>query len=230
MVGETPNVSGPGRKVLVSDFDGTMTRNDFYQLVAARLLPPGTPDFWAEYRAGRITHFEALRSYFLAARPGEHALIDLYHDMKLDPDLRAGLVALKSAGWSVVVASAGSLWYIDRLLRESRARDLMEVHANLGHIAGGRLVMELPQGSPFFSSEVGIDKPAIVRQALATAEVVAFAGDGPPDVEPALLVDPAWRFATGFLAEELARRGEGFRPFERWGEIARMLAAEPEFA
>jgi 2-hydroxy-3-keto-5-methylthiopentenyl-1-phosphate phosphatase len=83
--------------------------------------------------------------------------------------------------------------------------------------------MELPHGAPFFSAEVGIDKPAIVRHALATVDVVAFAGDGPPDVEPALLVDPALRFATGFLAEELARRGEGFRPFERWIEVARAL-------
>jgi 2-hydroxy-3-keto-5-methylthiopentenyl-1-phosphate phosphatase len=218
-------VSEPPRKVLVSDFDGTMTRNDFYQLVAARLLPPGTPDYWAEYRSGRITHFEALRSYFLAARPGEHALVDLYHDMKLDPDLRAGLLMLRDAGWSVVVASAGCLWYIDRLLREAGARDLLEVHANRGHIAGGRLVMELPHGSPFFSAEVGIDKPAIVRHALATADEVAFAGDGPPDVAPALLVKPGLRFATGFLAGALAERGAEFHPFQSWIEVARVLAA-----
>ena len=41
-------MSEPTRKVLVSDFDGTMTRRDFYQLVAERLLPPGTPDYWRE--------------------------------------------------------------------------------------------------------------------------------------------------------------------------------------
>jgi 2-hydroxy-3-keto-5-methylthiopentenyl-1-phosphate phosphatase len=48
--------------VLVSDFDGTMTRHDFYQLAAASLVPPETPDHWARYRAGAITHFEALRA------------------------------------------------------------------------------------------------------------------------------------------------------------------------
>ena len=47
-------------QVLVTDFDGTMTRRDFFQLVVERLLPPGTPDYWGEYLAGRITHFEAL--------------------------------------------------------------------------------------------------------------------------------------------------------------------------
>ena len=54
--------------VLVSDFDGTMTRQDFFKLVISELLPPGTPDYWAMYRTGTITHFEALRRYFASIR------------------------------------------------------------------------------------------------------------------------------------------------------------------
>ena len=54
------------RRILVSDFDGTMTRRDFYQLAVERLLPPDVPNYWAEYRAGRMTHFEALQAYFAA--------------------------------------------------------------------------------------------------------------------------------------------------------------------
>ena len=55
-------------KVLVSDFDGTMTQYDFYKLAIEFLLPADTPDYWVEYRAGTITHFEALRRYFAAIR------------------------------------------------------------------------------------------------------------------------------------------------------------------
>ncbi|MFO0911092.1 MAG: HAD-IB family phosphatase [Isosphaeraceae bacterium] len=211
--------------ILVSDFDGTMTRRDFYQLVAENRLPEGTPDFWVEYRAGRITHFEALRAYFLAARPGEAELIELTAAMKLDPHLGESLRALNAAGWTVVVASAGCRWYIDRLLREAGVADRLEVHANEGGVVGGRLVMELPAESPVFSPTVGIDKPAIVRRAMAQSDTVAFAGDGPPDLEPALLVPPALRFATGTLAEELARRGEPFRRFTVWSDVARALLA-----
>ena len=61
--------------VLVTDFDGTLTRRDFYRLVIDELLPPGTPDFWAEYLAGEITHFEAIRKTFAAAPAGEAALL-----------------------------------------------------------------------------------------------------------------------------------------------------------
>ena len=31
------------RALLVTDFDGTMTRHDFYKLAAESLLPPGCP-------------------------------------------------------------------------------------------------------------------------------------------------------------------------------------------
>jgi 2,3-diketo-5-methylthio-1-phosphopentane phosphatase len=205
----------------VSDFDGTMTRHDFYALVSERLLPPGTPNYWAEYRAGRMTHFEALNAYFAAARPDEAAVLDVVRSMGLEPLLKPEVEALGAAGWEVVVASAGCLWYIDLLLRGAGVD--LETHANPGKLVGGRLVMELPRGSTFFSPNNGIDKAAVVRQAQRTYEVVAFAGDGPPDLEPALLVPPSLRYARGQLAAQLEQRGEGFHRYERWSEVARAL-------
>lgn len=214
-------MNDPTRKVLVSDFDGTMTRRDFYQLVAERLIPPGTPDYWDEYRAGRLTHFDALNAYFGAAIPGEAALREIARDMGLDPDLRENVRRLRESGWEIVVASAGCGWYIGRLLREAGVE--LDVHASPGRVVDGRLVMELPESSPVFSRMTGIDKSAVVRLAQTTHEVVAFAGDGPPDLEPALLVRPELRFATGYLAGELERLGEGFHRFEEWSEVARRL-------
>ncbi len=216
----TETRTGPG-PVLVSDFDGTMTRHDFYRLVIERLLPPETPDFWGEYLAGRITHFDALRLTFEAAPAGEAALADLADRMELDPDLATEVESLRHEGWRIVVASAGCLWYIRRLL--DAAGVALEVHANPGQIENGRLAMRRPEGSPFYSYETGIDKVAIARQALAGGHPVAFAGDGLTDVEPALLVPARWRFARGSLAETLRERGEEFRPFTRWAEVARAL-------
>jgi 2-hydroxy-3-keto-5-methylthiopentenyl-1-phosphate phosphatase len=71
---------------------------------------------------------------------------------------------------------------------------------------------------------MGVNKSAVVQHALHIVDTVAFAGDGPPDLEPALLVQPGLRFARGILAEQLRERGGGFQPFSRWSEIARKLA------
>jgi HAD superfamily phosphoserine phosphatase-like hydrolase len=215
---QSASPSHPGG-VLVTDFDGTLTRHDFYRLVIDELLPPGTPDFWSEYLSGRISHFEAIRRTFAAAPAGEATLAALADRMELEPDLSKEVEALWAAGWRVVVASAGCLWYIRRLLDEAGVS--LEVHANPGRIEDDRLAMTLPTDSPYFSPETGIDKAAVVRAALAAGGPVAFAGDGPPDLGPALLVEPRLRFARGQLARALTRRNEPFRPFERWADVAR---------
>jgi 2-hydroxy-3-keto-5-methylthiopentenyl-1-phosphate phosphatase len=143
-------------------------------------------------------------------------------EMGLDPELAKGIASLNAAGWRVVVVSYGCLWYIDRLL--SSAGVDLEVHANPGALEGGRLAMRWPTNTPFPSKDNGISKESVIRWHQAQGSVVAFAGDGPADVEPALLVPPDLRFARADLAEGLRVLGADFRPFGRWSEIAKALA------
>lgn len=223
MADDTMGRDGTGG-ILVSDFDGTITARDFFDLVRTELLPADEPDHWGDYLAGRITHFDALRNIFGAVTAGEAAMLAVVERMTPDPDLGREVHALAESGWRVVIASAGCGWYIERLLRQAGVLDRVTLHANPGRIDGrGRLVMERPAGSRFFSHEVGVDKAAIVRDALAGGGPVAFSGDGLPDLPPALLVPPRLRFARGALAGELDRRGEPYRPFGRWSEVARAL-------
>jgi 2,3-diketo-5-methylthio-1-phosphopentane phosphatase len=212
------------RKIFISDYDGTISGKDFYSLLAERYIPGNTPDYFALYREGRITHFEAMAAYFAFAPTEEQRLEELLAASEVDPELGASAALLARSGWELWVVSAGSSWYVERVLR--RAGVAAPVYSNPGHIEKGRgLVLEkLDPASPYHSPSVGVDKSAVVRNALQVAEAVAFAGDGPPDLEPALLVRPNLRFARGFLAEALRERGEAFRPFSRWSEIARELA------
>jgi 2-hydroxy-3-keto-5-methylthiopentenyl-1-phosphate phosphatase len=216
-----PGPDSTARKILVSDFDGTMTRRDFFQLVTENLLPADMPDYWGEYLAGEITHFEALQSIFGSVTAGETALTALVGRMELDPAMKTEVEALREDGWAVVVASAGCDWYIRKLLVEAGVA--IEAHSNPGLIEDDRLVMKLPTGSDFYSEETGIDKVAVVFHAMARARTVAFAGDGRTDLAPSLLVPPSLRFARGVLAEELTQLGQKFRPFNRWSEVSRAL-------
>ena len=211
--------------VLVSDFDGTMTRYDFYRLVVDELLPPDVPDFWEEFRAGHITHFEALRRYFAAIRSSEANVLAVVSRMELDPQLPGAIAALRSAGWRVVVASAGCEWYIRRLIDHTGID--VEVHANPGRFEPGKgLLMEMPaDASPYRSSALGIDKSGVVRDYLDRGVTVAFAGDGFPDVDPARLVPPDLRFARGDLAHVLTGERSSFRAFASWSDIAHDLIA-----
>jgi 2-hydroxy-3-keto-5-methylthiopentenyl-1-phosphate phosphatase len=218
----SPSQTGFPVNTLVTDFDGTLTRHDFFRLALERLVPPGVPDYWQQYRAGRLTHFEAMRGYYAAIRAGEAETLCVVEAMELEPELALWLKRLEQSGWKVVVASAGCAWYIHRLLQRQGVQ--VEVHANPGRFEEGRgLLLELPVGSPFFSPSHGIDKAAVVRSAQLAGRRVAFAGDGYPDAPAARLVVPELRFATSSLAVALEQEGLPFRRFDRWTEVARAL-------
>jgi 2,3-diketo-5-methylthio-1-phosphopentane phosphatase len=214
------------RPLFVTDFDGTMTRHDFYRLAAESLLPPDLPDYWAEYRAGRLTHFQALQAIFASIRADEATVRAVVDRMGLDPEVPRALARLRAEGWDVVVTSAGCDWYIKILL--DRAGVELPVWSNPGRFEEGRgLLMEpLPRG-PYFSHDLGVDKAAVVRQGLAAGRLVAFAGDGFPDIDAARLVDANLRFAHGDLARALEAEGLPFRAYDAWSEIADCLCELP---
>ena len=204
------------RAALVTDFDGTMTSRDVYELVLERFGPPPGPDPFEAYRVGEITHLEAMQRIFARA-DDEQALLDLLPRVGLQPRLRGLVERLDTAGWDVVVVSAGCRWYIDRLLGAAGVE--VEVHSNPGHFEPGRgLVIERPDGA-FVSESVGIDKAAVVRHVQATRAPVAFAGDGLADLPAARLVPAELRFARGDLAVAAAEEGLAVRPFESWAEV-----------
>ena len=221
-----PKPAPATRRILVSDFDGTMTRYDFYDLVRQRWPIPPEHDPWEQYVVGLLTHFEALAAIFARIRADEASLLALAERMELDAGLPQAVERLRRHGWEIVVASAGCAWYIDHLLR--RADVALEVHANPGtYAAATGLRMALPESSRFLSRSTGIDKPAVVRDALRRAPEVAFAGDGRPDLEPALLVPAPRRFARGWLADHLCSEKRPFQAFDRWSQIADHLLAPP---
>jgi 2,3-diketo-5-methylthio-1-phosphopentane phosphatase len=213
------------RSLLVTDFDGTLTRHDFFQIVVEEFAPAGTADCWEGYCSGRLTHFEALQGIFANIQATEEEVLAAVTRAELEPTLPACLSALREAGWDVVVASAGCSWYIEHLL--ARCGVDLRVYANPGRFLRGRgLRMELPVGSPFYSPATGIDKAAVVRAGLDAGRTVAFAGDGFTDVAAARLVPPPLRFARAELAEALDREKLAYRPFDRWAEVAAALCGE----
>ncbi len=216
------------RAVLISDFDGTMTVNEFYLLTAERLLSEEALRPWDAYREGKITHFKALQTIFGQIRAKEEDLDALVRDMQPDPGLAEGIDRLQRAGWDVVVASAGCDWYIRRILQSLGVN--ITVYSNPGEYipSEGSLRMSMPPESPFTCEETGVDKAALVRFFRDQGARVAFAGDGYPDLPAALEVPASVRFARNALVEALEEQGESFRTFNAWTDIAAALLAEGE--
>ena len=211
-----------GNKILVSDFDGTMTERDFFWVALTR-LPAGAVEPWERYEAGLNSHFDALAEIFATLRIDGQELDLILKEMQLASGLAAGVELLRLSGWSLVIASAGCEFYIQRILLQAGIQAV--IHANPGDfVPGAGLFMKPPLQSPFYTPATGIDKAAVVRSYRDQGALVAFAGDGRPDLAPALLLAPENRFARGWLAEELERLREPFVRFEKWCEISDCLS------
>lgn len=206
-------------KVLVTDFDGTMTRVDFYEVAVEHCLRGEFPDYWGKYARKEMTHFEAMAGIFSHIGCSEEEVRRLLPNMEIDERLGEGVRLLGELGWDVVVVSNGCRWYIDILLAEAGVE--LEVHSSAGRFVEGKgLVMVAPEESAFFAPGYGIDKRRVVEAMKGRYKRVAFAGNGPPDEGASLLVEAEVRFARAWLAERLEARGERFRRFERWSEVA----------
>jgi 2-hydroxy-3-keto-5-methylthiopentenyl-1-phosphate phosphatase len=208
-------------KILVSDFDGTMTGVDFFT-VALKRLPAEAAGFWTRYEKGELSHFNALAAIFALLKVDESEYSTMLDEMLLEEGIEDSVTKLSLAGWGVEIASAGCSCYIERLLG-SRGLTI-PLHANPGVFSPAQgVAMRLPEGEVYFSSETGVDKGLIVRNLLDLGVDVAFAGDGRPDLAPVLMLPPNRRFARGWLAGKLIRSGEAFTGFTTWGEIASTL-------
>ena len=142
------------QRILVSDFDGTMTKFDFFDLARRDLPSNADHDFWQDYVDGRITHFEALQGIFGSIRADWAGIERVLAGMQLDPTLKDSVARLRAAGWEIVVASAGCGWYIERLLGQAGVE--LDVHANPGAFAPETgLRLALPDGLALLQARDG---------------------------------------------------------------------------
>lgn len=220
-VNSTPTSPRP-HSALVCDFDGTLTRHDFYTLVQARWWRKDEHNPWDDYLAGRLTHFDALNQIYARVRGDESAIHTFLDGMQLDPTVSNAFQQLHQAGWAIIIASAGCEWYIRYHLAKANIQTPLILYSNPGRYSpSSGLLMSLPTQSKFFNPQTGVDKVAIVRDALARFRRVAYAGDGPPDLPASELAHT--RFARAWLAEALTAKKLAFEPLVDLATAARNL-------
>ena len=208
------------RGTFFSDFDGTITNVDFYELVLNEMHPELGGDPLGAFHRGELPLFETLRRIFAAIPLPEAAVVAMLPRLEPDPHLAEDLARLHAAEWGLHVVSAGSAWYIKQTLEQAGVDVPVTIHANPGRFDSG-LIMERPTDPRIARDEIGIDKAAVVR--LHGRGIVAFAGNSQPDLAAARVVSAPLRFARGSLCEVLDAEGLEYRPFDRWHEVAQAL-------
>ena len=204
----------------VSDFDGTISEDDFFAYTAKAYFDERALAPWRAFLAGEKTHFKALKEMFAQIHVSDDELHSLIDAIPIDPELENTWRCCRDKGVRMYVCSAGNDYYIRRLIGALIKKYDVTLVSNHGEYAPETgLVMTAPEKtSPYFDENVGISKLKLVEKLKSEGFKVVFAGDGPPDVAPAGIADVV--FAKKFLLRACREKGIKTRRFESFKEIA----------
>lgn len=173
---------------LVSDFDGTISDNDFFYYMAEQYFDEQMLFPWQQYLAGKKKHFDALNEMFSNLRISEEELKTFISGIKIDKTFYSLAKFCKSEDIPVYVCSAGCDYYIKELLQDNITKYNLKVVSNTGSYSPEHGLQMLPN-KKFFDKNLGVSKTDLVKHLKKQNYFVIYCGDGFPDIEPSAFAD-----------------------------------------
>jgi 2-hydroxy-3-keto-5-methylthiopentenyl-1-phosphate phosphatase len=206
-------------RVLVVDFDGTVTETDLLDTIAQTF---GDPEVYREVDEGldesRLTLREVIRREF---EPVRSPLADVQdwalENVRIRPGFRELVALARERGWRVIIVSSGFHELIEPILEREGVE--VELHANRvdPDPGGWRVLWQYDEDCDVCGESC---KRSVVRK-LAGEDEIVYVGDGYSDRCAAEDSDRV--FATRGLARYLDERGVPFERFDDFHQIARSL-------
>ena len=103
--------------LFISDFDGTLTHKDFYKIVIEKFQPQLGRELERQWRSGEITVYEFLQRVFASLDRSEQEIFEAILMIPIDRDAKEFIQRVKTAGGDFLILSAGTAYYIERLLK-----------------------------------------------------------------------------------------------------------------
>jgi 2,3-diketo-5-methylthio-1-phosphopentane phosphatase len=205
----------PDGFAFATDFDGTVTVRD----VAALLLTEFGDDSWKdieeEYREGKITCREALRTQFEMLKGTREEMTDfLDANDWIDPDFKPFLSYCTENDIPVRIVSEGLDFYIMHLLQSNRID--VPFFTNKAHFENGGIKVSFPNSSED-CEDCGTCKLEALKDWKDDGKKIIYAGDGMNDICPAESCD--FVFAKGDLLSHYRKEGLEHVEIEGYADI-----------
>jgi 2-hydroxy-3-keto-5-methylthiopentenyl-1-phosphate phosphatase len=208
-------------RILVVDFDGTVTEQDLLDTIASRF---GDPAVYQEVEdgldEGRMPLREVItREFRPVRRPLDEIVSWELENVRIRPGFRELVDLARERGWRFVIVSSGFHELIEPILEREGVE--VELHANRvdPDPTGWRVLWQYDEDCDVCGESC---KRSVVREFARDDEIV-YVGDGYSDRCAAEASDRV--FATRGLARYLDERGLPYERFDDFHEIAARLAA-----
>lgn len=206
--------------VFISDFDGTITRKDFYKHVLEKYLGEEGRTRYKRWRSGEFKDVEFLGYVFQNIGQDEEQIYRDIIELEFDQYLKSFINFVHENNGDFIVLSAGSNYYIERLLEHYEIEN-MTIYSNRGVYRDKGIHFDIDPTYEFYSENHGINKKKVVQHLKSKYKRVCYAGDSKPDYEASLLCDLV--FARGKLIPLLEENNINFFPFDNFSEIKEVL-------
>ncbi len=206
--------------LFLSDFDGTISKKDFYLKFAKGDLIELDTKLLTEVHAGRLSSFEYLNQILLNLNMSKVELQEEILSLEVDEFVAPLVNHITTSGGEFKVVSAGSSYYIRPILDKMKLESV-ELIANGGSFINSGIEMFYPEEEKYHCSYYGIKKENIVEEMRKKYSTILFAGDGSADFEAAKASDIC--FAKNRLAEKLSLINHPFIQFNTFEDIYNYL-------
>ncbi|UCF62183.1 MAG: MtnX-like HAD-IB family phosphatase [Anaerolineaceae bacterium] len=199
---EKLNGSIDPRKVVLCDFDGTLTDfiiiNHLYETFAECGL-----EYAERWERGEISTMEEMEKTFATVTASREEMESEVAKVDLVPGVPEFISMCQERGYSFAVVSDGLHWYIDYILRQHGIAGI-KIFASHIHFEPGGFRFSYPWYDPQIPLR-STSKPTIIRQHQEKGSKVAFIGDGTSDFEVVGVADLI--YARKKLAEYCQSKG-----------------------
>ncbi len=206
----------------VSDFDGTISKKDFYMLVIEKYYPEGR-DLFDTWKSGKMKDIDFLRNVFSSIGQDEEQIKRDIAAMPIDEHVPSFIEKVQQNGGDFYILSAGTDYYIHHLLNEYRIQNV-KVFSNKGYFHDNNVQLHIDENDWYYSERYGIDKSAVIKKLKEEYDSIIFIGDSEPDSHPAEHADLT--FAKNGLQELLKEKGVPFVAVENFKEVEGYLLKE----
>jgi len=200
----------------ISDFDGTLTKKDFYKILSDTYLKEKFPPLFKAWKNGEMKDREYLSYVFNNVKRSEKEIDEDILNIPFDIFAKDFIEQVKVAGGDFIVISAGTSYYIDKIFKKHNIKGV-DVYSNKGIFKDNGIYFDLDENSEFYSDRYGIDKLMVVEKLRKNYKKIFYAGDSGPDLKPALASDLI--FAKGELVELLKKENKEFIEFDNFSEV-----------
>lgn len=207
----------------VTDFDGTITDDDFFNHIATQYFNEEALKPWHEYMKGNKTHFDALNEMFSGLKVPTDEFNQFISKIAVDKYFSSTIEMCFSKNIPIYICSAGCDYYINLLIGDLIKKYHITLVTNKSSYCPLKgLNMQKPaKDSPYYDEKIGISKASIVKKLHDLGYKVIYAGDGPPDIEAAKIADIV--FAKKILLSKCQELGIKTMKFNDFNDISNFI-------